>query len=96
VLEPYAGKPIIFGVRPESLYEKAPDEAGGQTASLKATVEVVEPMGNEVYVYVTTGKHPIAARLMTRREIRPGSEINLFIDMRRVHFFNPGDEKTLV
>jgi len=96
VLEPFAEKRIVFGVRPEALYEQAPEESGEHKASLKATVEVVEPMGNETYVYVTTGRSPIVARLMTRREIKPGSELSLFIDMRRVHFFDPGDEKTLV
>jgi multiple sugar transport system ATP-binding protein len=92
----YIGKPITFGVRPESLYERAPDEAGGQKANLRATVEVVEPMGNETFVYVTTGRHPVVARLTTRREFRPSEEISLFIDMRRVHFFNPEDEHTII
>ncbi|MFZ1947084.1 MAG: sn-glycerol-3-phosphate ABC transporter ATP-binding protein UgpC [bacterium] len=96
VLETYMDKPIVFGVRPESLYEKVPDEAAGAKAGFKATVEVVEPMGNETFVYVTTGKSPVVARLTTRREIKPGDEIGLFIDMRRIHFFDPGDEKTVV
>ena len=61
-----------------------------------AKVEVVEPMGNETIVYVTTGKSPIVARLITREEIKPDSDIELLIDMRRVHFFDPGDEKTIV
>ena len=95
-LADYVDKPITFGVRPESLYEKPPEEAGGQKANLKATVEVVEPMGNETFVYVTTGKSPVVARLTTRREIKPSSEISLFIDMRRVHFFNPEDEHTII
>jgi multiple sugar transport system ATP-binding protein len=95
-LEAYMDKPIVFGVRPESLYEKAPDEATGAKAGFRATVEVVEPMGNEVFVYVTTGKSPVVARLATRREIKPGEQIGLFIDMRRIHFFDPMDEKTVV
>jgi multiple sugar transport system ATP-binding protein len=94
-MERYADKPIIFGVRPEGLYESMPEGAENK-AVFRATVEVVEPMGNETYVYVTTGKSPAVARLMTRREIKPGSEIDLFIDMRRVHFFDPGDEKTII
>jgi multiple sugar transport system ATP-binding protein len=95
-LEAHVGKPIIFGIRPEALYEKSPDESPEHKASFKATVEVVEPMGSETFVYVTTGKSPVAARLTTRRDIRPSSEITLFIDMRRIHFFSPGDEKTII
>ncbi len=92
----YKGKDIIFGVRPEDLYSSPPDGSGGQAASFKATVEVVEPMGNEVFVYVTTGETPVVARLGTRKEIRPGSQIDLYIDMRRIHFFDAGSEATVV
>jgi hypothetical protein len=38
----------------------------------------------------------VVARLITRREIKPDSDIELFVDMRRVHFFDPADEKTIV
>jgi multiple sugar transport system ATP-binding protein len=94
-LGPYRGKDVIFGVRPEDLYIGKPD--GAETpVSFKATLEVVEPMGNEVFVYVTTGESPIVARLNTRKEITPGSQIELFIDTRRIHFFDAGSEATIV
>jgi multiple sugar transport system ATP-binding protein len=92
-LNSYAGKEVVFGVRPESVKLAAESENG---ALFKAKVEVVEPMGNETIVYVTTGNSPIVARLVTREEIEPESEIELSIDMRRVHFFDPSDEKTIV
>jgi hypothetical protein len=47
-------------------------------------------------VYVTTGNTPAVARLTTRKEITPGSQIELFIDMRRIHFFDAGSEATIV
>ena len=92
----YKGKDIIFGIRPEDLYSSPPDGAGNGAVSFKATVEVVEPMGNEVFVYVTTGKTPVVARLSTRKEITPGSQIDLYIDMRRIHFFDAGSEATII
>jgi multiple sugar transport system ATP-binding protein len=95
-LEPHIDKDVIFGVRPEAIHEELSGEPGDHWVDLKAKVEVVEPMGNETIIYVTTGKTPIVARLITRREIKPGSDIKLFIDMRRVQFFNPSDEKTIV
>jgi multiple sugar transport system ATP-binding protein len=95
-LQPYVGKDIIFGVRPEAIDEEAPDVSDSDRTGFKATVEVVEPMGNETIVYVTTGRSPLVARLITRREITPGSQIDLFVDMRRVHFFDPSDENTIV
>jgi len=91
----YRGKNIILGVRPEDLYG-SPPEGAGKGVSFKARVEVVEPMGHEVFVYVTTGKTPLVARLGTRKEIKPGSDIDLYIDMRRIHFFDAGSEATIV
>jgi multiple sugar transport system ATP-binding protein len=87
---------MIFGVRPEAIHEKSAGEPGDHRVSFKATVEVVEPMGNETIIYVTTGKTPVVARLITRKEIKPDSDIELFLDMGRVHFFDPADEKTIV
>jgi multiple sugar transport system ATP-binding protein len=96
VLEEHVNKDVVFGVRPEAIHEKSSAPVADDHATLKAKVEVVEPMGNETIVYVTTGKSPIVARLITREEIKPDSDIELLIDMRRVHFFDPGDEKTIV
>jgi len=94
-LKPYLDKQITFGVRPEAIGDKAAGEEG-RRVGFRAKVEVVEPMGNETIVYVTTGRTPIVARLITREEIEPESEIELFIDMRRVHFFDPENEATIV
>jgi multiple sugar transport system ATP-binding protein len=94
-LKPYVNKQITFGVRPEAIGDK-PATEGKQHVELKAKVEVVEPMGNETIIYVTTGRTPIVARLITREEIEPESGIELFMDMRRVHFFDPESEATIV
>ncbi|MFH1314124.1 MAG: sn-glycerol-3-phosphate ABC transporter ATP-binding protein UgpC [Candidatus Eisenbacteria bacterium] len=95
-LEAHIDKDVIFGVRPEAIHEKATGEPGDHWVAIKTKVEVVEPMGNETIIYVTTGKTPIVARLITRRDIKPDSDIDLFLDMRRVQFFDPSDEKTIV
>lgn len=96
VLGPHAGSQVVFGVRPESIRETSAGDGDEHRATFKAKVEVVEPMGNETIIYVTTGKTPIVARLITRKDIKPDSDIELSIDMRRVHFFDPADEKTIV
>jgi multiple sugar transport system ATP-binding protein len=95
-LKEHVGKDVVFGIRPEAIHEGTTDASGDGLTPFKATVEVVEPMGNETIVYVTTGKTPIVARLITRKEIKPDSEVDLLIDMRRVHVFDPEDEKTIV
>ncbi len=94
-LKPYVGKDVILGVRPESI-ENIKGEATNRSATFKAKVEVVEPMGSEIILYVTTGRTPLVARLLTRSEFRDGEEVDLSIDMTRVHFFDPSTEKTII
>ncbi len=93
-LASYKNKEITLGVRPEFLYERPP-EGSGDMPSFMTTVEVVEPMGNELFVYVTTGKTPLVARLPVKKDLKPDSKLELFIDMRRVHFFDSATEKTI-
>ncbi|MBO5958578.1 MAG: sn-glycerol-3-phosphate ABC transporter ATP-binding protein UgpC, partial [Lentisphaeria bacterium] len=50
-LEPYAGKSIIFGVRPEDIGSEQA-EIFGSAATIRAKVEVMEPMGAETYLYL--------------------------------------------
>jgi len=55
----YAGKEIIFGVRPEDLYNKqfAPNAEPSNT--IKTMVDVIEPLGAEIFIYLTCGKHSL-------------------------------------
>ncbi len=94
-LQAFEGKEITLGVRPEVIQEKT-DKIGLEIVPFKAKVEVVEPMGNETIVYVTTGKTPIVARLIARKDLKPDSDVEFVIDMTRVHFFDPSNEKTIV
>src|SRR3546814_7856972 len=49
----HAGKPLLFGIRPEHLTEVRALAHGGIGAKLGAIADVVEPMGMETLVYIT-------------------------------------------
>ena len=53
-LKPYVGKGIWLGIRPEHISD-AKKLSGTASSRFKAKIEVVEPMGNEIFVYFTTG-----------------------------------------
>ncbi len=96
-LAPYTGREIFFGMRPEHLYE--PDAAIRERPSMepiKATVEIVEPMGAEIYVYLTTGKTPFIARLDGHIKAEIDETKKLLIDMKKSHFFDKDTQKTIV
>jgi multiple sugar transport system ATP-binding protein len=56
------------------------------------TVQVVEPLGEKMDVLGGTAAHPrIVARVDAERDLRAGTAIQLHLDMRKVHIFEPGE-----
>jgi multiple sugar transport system ATP-binding protein len=95
VLEPYGGKKIIMGIRPEHFIENpSQQESPGQ--SMTANVEVVEPMGHEVYLYLDVGGQSITARISSG-ETEP--EVNkphvLSVNTQEIHFFDMETEAAI-
>ncbi len=81
ILKPKVGQRIHLGIRPEHL--KLTDSAGG----IPATLEVSELMGNESYLYCTTGKESFIARVPDYSSREIGSELSLTAAPEDYHFF---------
>jgi multiple sugar transport system ATP-binding protein len=94
-LEKLKEREVVFGIRPEDFY--LADDAANLTeiAELTATVEVVEPMGNEIYLYLNTGTNSLVARVNARSEPPIGSQLKLVLDMSKAHFFDSQSEGSL-
>jgi len=82
-LQPYIGKKVWLGIRPEHI-----DMGNTKNSSnLHVHIDVVEPMGNEIFVYSTLGKSQIIAR-MKPTELKVGEKRKIFLDMTKSHFFD--------
>lgn len=95
LLLPYLGKRIIFGIRPENIHDStfAPMGIGG--APVVARVDVTEPMGNEVFLYMVAGKGQLLARVDPRPAARPCQEVEAILDMEKMHAFDPETEEAI-
>jgi len=83
-----AGRSLIFGIRPEHLQELSQVPAERRNNSvIKASVDVVENLGNELLVYLTMGAKTIQARLNPRADVAIGKEVNLQVDTEFIHLF---------
>ena len=91
-----AGQPILFGIRPEDMAEASSATPSLPGQRITARVEVVEPMGAEVYVYLTTGRHSFVARVGPQRSIEVNESLPLAMNMNKAHFFCPESGLTLV
>jgi multiple sugar transport system ATP-binding protein len=92
----YEGKEVALGMRPEDIYDKAYASNPSPDNTITATVEVVEPMGSEAYIYLTTGKSPFIARVDTHEQVEVNTDIELVFDMSKAHIFDANTGETIV
>ena len=84
----WLGRDVALGIRPEHL-QPTPD---GQGAALAPTVEVVEPVGNEVFVNLRHGDAGLVARCPPQVLPTPGETLPLGLPPGCVHVFEPDGE----
>ncbi|URL58272.1 sn-glycerol-3-phosphate ABC transporter ATP-binding protein UgpC [Luteibacter flocculans] len=86
-LAAYIDRPIIVGIRPEDLLSVA--DHAGIAERLRAHVDVVEPVGNEVFLNMRLGSEELVARVPPHSTVQPGSEVAFGFHAERLHFFDP-------
>ncbi len=95
-LSPYTDKEITFGIRPEDIYDKLFTTEAQSENTISVTVDVVEPMGSEVYLYLNTKKHSFVARVGSRSTPEIFKNLDVVFDMGKVHFFDKNTEKRII
>jgi multiple sugar transport system ATP-binding protein len=81
---------VLLGVRPEHI-EPLQEYEGQPPNTVNATVEVVEHMGSELYVYLDQNGNTLTARFPTSVEAIPGQPVSAVFDPNNLHLF---DEST--
>lgn len=93
----HIGKPAVMGVRPEDIYDRLFYSGSVSDGSvLKATIEVVEPMGAEKYLYLNTGKNSFVARVEPNNTAKPHQDIDVVINMDKIHLFEGESGATIL
>jgi multiple sugar transport system ATP-binding protein len=92
---PYLGKPIVFGIRPENISDALFVDSSPSHAPIKAKVEVSEPMGSETFLYLTTGKHSLIAKVRSTDRYQINQMVDLIFEEERAHLFDPETENVL-
>ena len=88
------GRPVLAGVRPESIHEME-EARQSETAVIQAEVDMVEPLGSQAIVHGRTGEDEFLATFDPRRGPRIGATIGLVVELDRLHLFDPESEKRL-
>jgi multiple sugar transport system ATP-binding protein len=93
-LKAYAGKPVTLGLRPEDIGSTVAEQLAG-APRIRATVEVIEPMGSESYIYFRQGDTNFVSKVDAHRHFHLGeaAEPAVFID--KAHFFDPSTDNRI-
>ncbi len=92
----HIGKTVYFGIRPEDLHDAHFVPRGvDERAKVRAAVNVVEPMGSEIYAYVENSGKEFIGRFDPRSSARTGHTMEVVFDMEKMHIFDRETEKAL-
>jgi len=83
-LDAWRDREVVMGVRPEDLLP----HASADTASLSAELEVVEPVGNEIFLNLRHGGQALVSRTPPRELPAAGSTLHFALVPERLHFFD--------
>ncbi len=92
----YLNKNVILGIRPEDIYDESNYANLLSHEKINVELEVVEPMGNEIYLYFQIEGTQFIARIPAREVPNAGSKKNLFLDLSKLHFFDAESETAII
>jgi ABC-type sugar transport system ATPase subunit len=86
---------VTLGIRPEHIFIHKPADVAAVSA-FQAQVELVEPVGNEMFVYFSTGSAgQYVARIATDVPPGVGTSCTFLLDTAKLHFFDAQSEQAL-
>jgi len=96
-LQPYAGRQVVFGVRPEDIaaHDSSAGADSGNTVTTRA--DVVEPLGSEIFAHLTCGAHSIVARMdVPDNPLYVGDTLTVDLKMAKTHVFDSETSQTII
>lgn len=94
-IAPLRDKDVVFGIRPEDIYDKIFAQDARPEFTITATVDMVEPMGSEIYLYLNAGNNSFVARVSNQDTATVNQDLQVVFDMSKAHFFDPKTEDAI-
>ena len=92
-LEPYVGKTVVCGIRPEDF--QAEPQFAGEGNMIDAFIDLDEMMGAESFLYLNYAGQKLVTRVPARYAKKADENITLAIDTTKIHVFDKETELTI-
>ncbi len=94
-LKTYINKNISAGIRPEAIREARNEEDRLDANKITVKIDVVEPLGNEIFLYFQLEGNQFIARTPSGEIPEYGSSITFLLDASHLHFFDNENGTTI-
>ena len=90
------GQEYVFGIRPEDIRMRQEKQENYNEQHITADINVIEPLGKEMYVNLSAGDLNFMAVISARFPLKQHERVELTLNMDRMHLFeNSGDMATV-
>ncbi|MFO0583459.1 MAG: sn-glycerol-3-phosphate ABC transporter ATP-binding protein UgpC [Anaeromyxobacter sp.] len=83
-----AGAKVVVGVRPENVLPEGRSGRGGPTVTVPVTVEIAEPLGDEVVVHAKAGEDALVFKQDPHRPAPIGAKLEVKLELDALHLFD--------
>ncbi len=92
----YTNKEVMLGIRPEDIHQEPIFLEASPNSIFNAHIEVAENLGHEMFLYINgIGADSIIARVDGRAGLKEGTNVQLAVDMNKIHLFDLESENAL-
>jgi multiple sugar transport system ATP-binding protein len=92
--QPFVGKDVVFGLRPEDIIESRSELPPG-SAAFDVELDVVEPMGMETMVYFIIEGVEVCGRVNPTAAGNAGEKMRLVADLNHMHLIDPATDQVV-
>ncbi|MFA6978561.1 MAG: sn-glycerol-3-phosphate ABC transporter ATP-binding protein UgpC [Ignavibacteriaceae bacterium] len=96
ILKSHVQKNAWLGIRPEDIHDINDESLKDNYHEFEIMLEIVEPMGNEAHIYFNIDDVQFISRIPARDIPQTGLLRKLKINMKKLHFFELENEKTII
>ena len=94
-LEPYEGKEIVFGIRPEDIHGEPIAIDAHPDTTIKAQIDVAELTGSETMLHTSIAGMNFIAKVDARTEYEIGDIVLLAFNLNKGHYFDIDTEEVI-